>query len=192
MGIQAWIVVGAFVCLIALVISRVILLKKRGIQAFLFGATHKSDAILPVVILGVGYCLIAPVVGWPIWSPLVSRFWATTLPGWIGVALCVLAVMGMAWTLVSFGDSFRVGIDDQRPAGLVTSGAFAHSRNPIYVCFFLFVLGVFLVVCNLILVLVLIGFSAIIHRQVIREEGFLAGHYGQEFETYRTTVRRYL
>jgi protein-S-isoprenylcysteine O-methyltransferase Ste14 len=100
--------------------------------------------------------------------------------------------MGMAWTLVSFGDSFRVGIDDQRPAGLVTSGAFAHSRNPIYVCFFLFVLGVFLVVCNLILVLVLIGFSAIIHRQVIREEGFLAGHYGQEFETYRTTVRRYV
>jgi hypothetical protein len=45
------------------------------------------------------------------------------------------ALIGFAVTLKSFGDSFRVGIDEKKPDKLVTSGMFAISRNPIYVCF---------------------------------------------------------
>jgi protein-S-isoprenylcysteine O-methyltransferase Ste14 len=34
---------------------------------------------------------------------------------------------------MSFGTSFRVGIDVEHPDKLVTTGIFAVSRNPIYV-----------------------------------------------------------
>ena len=192
MGIQGWILTGVFICLLALVIGRVRWLRRRGINAFLFGATHKSDVILPPIILTVVYCLIAPGFGWPIWNPLVARFWQTSIPGWIGVILGITAVAFMAWALVSFGESFRVGIDDQHPAGLVTTGAFAHSRNPIYVCFGFFLTGLFLVQANLITLVALLGFGFVVHQQVLREESFLATHYGADFEDYCTTVRRYL
>ena len=35
-------------------------------------------------------------------------------------------------------------------------------------------------------------FSLAIYRQVLREEKFLAAHYGEEYEKYRKKVRRYL
>jgi protein-S-isoprenylcysteine O-methyltransferase Ste14 len=192
MAVQGWIVTAAFVALILLVLTRVALLRRRGIEAFLFGATNKSDAVLVPCILIIAYCIVSPNLGWPIWHPLVARFWSTPVPGWFGVVFCVAAVAGMAWTLKSFGDSFRVGIDDQHPAALVTSGAFAVSRNPIYVCFVLFILGLFLTQHDLITVIVLVVLPAVIHRQVLREELFLAGHYGESFQAYRKTVRRYL
>ncbi len=192
MAVQGWIVAGAFLAIIALVVTRVIMLRRRGIQAFLFGVSHRSDATLPPLILLILYCLTTPATGWPMWPPLIQPFWTTDIPGWFGVALCLVAVAGLAWTLVSFGDSFRVGIDQERPSGLVTSGAFARSRNPIYVNFDGFVIGLFLTQHNLVATIVLVVFVLLVHRQVLREEQFLAGHYGQEFEDYRHRVRRYL
>jgi len=65
------------------------------------------------------------------WSVLIRPFWDTNAPGWAGLVLCFIAIIGFAFTLVSFGDSFRVGIDVNKPEELVTSGMFAISRNPI-------------------------------------------------------------
>ena len=39
--------------------------------------------------------------------------------------------------------SFRVGIDNEHPDKLVTTGVFAYSRNPIYVGFIALLLGQF-------------------------------------------------
>ena len=192
MAVQGWIVAGCFVALIGLVLTRVAMLRRRGIEAFLFGATHKSDAVLVPCVLAVLYCVTAPGFGWPMWRPLVAPFWTTPVPGWVGVGCCALALAGLAWALISFGDSFRVGIDDQKPADLVTTGAFSHSRNPIYVSMALFLIGLFLVQHNVVTVLVPIAFTGIVQRQVLREERFLAEHYGDAFERYRKTVRRYV
>ena len=192
MAVQGWIVAAAFVGLIGLVLARVAMLRRRGIQAFLFGATHRSDAVLVPCVLIIVYCVIAPGFHWPMWDPIVAPFWATAIPGWVGATACVAAVGGLAWTLASFGDSFRVGIDDREPAGLVTTGAFAVSRNPIYVCFITFLSGLFLVQHNAVTLVVLIAAPLVIHRQIRREERFLESHYGDEFSTYRARVRRYL
>ncbi len=192
MPVQGWLVVIAFVMVIALIVTRVHILRRRGIRAFLFGVSDRSDAIIPVIVLFCLYCLTTPFTGWPMWSPLITRLWSPVVTGWVGVVLCFGAVAALAWTLVSFGDSFRVGIDEQHPSGLVTTGIFARSRNPIYVCFGSFVLGMLLTQCNVIAIVVAIVFAAFIHRQVLREERFLAEHYGEEYESYRARVRRYV
>jgi protein-S-isoprenylcysteine O-methyltransferase Ste14 len=95
------------------------------------------------------------------------------------------------FSLVSFGKSFRIGIDMGKSDKLVTTGVFALTRNPIYVAFGLILLGQFLVCPNWILLLYLGGGFWLFHRQVLREEVFMSGFYGEEYLRYCRRVRRY-
>jgi protein-S-isoprenylcysteine O-methyltransferase Ste14 len=108
------------------------------------------------------------------------------------VFFCLAGLLLLLWGLVSFGRSFRVGIDTDRPDKLITTGVFAFSRNPIYVAFASILLGQFLIFPNWIL-LACIGAAAwLFHRQVVREEAYLKKHYGREYAEYCRRVRRYL
>jgi protein-S-isoprenylcysteine O-methyltransferase Ste14 len=98
----------------------------------------------------------------------------------------------LLWSLISFGQSFRVGIDTEHPDKLITSGVFAISRNPIYVAFALILLGQFLIFPNWILLVYVAAGTWLFHRQVLREEEYLQQHYGKEYSEYRNRVRRYL
>lgn len=129
----------AFLLLIARVLSRAVMLKKEGIQAMVFARTHKSDWVLPPIVFFFVYHLFANAFDWPrISGPnLVDWPWL----GWTGCIICALGIALFYWGVYSFGKSFRVGIDDEKPGGLVTTGAFAHTRNPLYVAFGLEVTG---------------------------------------------------
>lgn len=191
-ALQYYLGVSVFALFILSVAVRAVLLRRQGIQAFLFGETHKTDFILVPCVLFVIYVVLANTFGWPVLDLLVARFWASEVPGWVGLGLCLVALFFFWYTLASFGKSFRVGIDENSPAELVTSGAFALSRNPIYVCFLVFFAGLYLVQCNVVLTLTLVAFAMTIHRQILREEAFLSAHYGKEYEEYQRKVQRYL
>ena len=92
--------------------------------------------------------------------------------------------------LVSFKDSLRVGIDTDQSDELITTGIFSFTRNPIYVAFSLVLLGQFLVYPNWIMLIYLAAGVVLIHRQVLREEDFLRGHYGKGYQEYCKRVRR--
>ena len=167
-------------------------MRKRGIRVIVFGRTDKSDFLLVPLVLVIAYSTLANTLGLPIWFVLIRPFWNSVISGWVGLILNLVSIVGFALTLASFGDSFRVGIDEEKPDKLITLGMFAISRNPIYVCFLLFFTGLFLVHRNIVIAVAIVLFALAIHRQVIREEEFLASHYGEEYEEYRTKVRRYL
>ena len=181
-----------FALLIVLIGSRALFMHKKGIKAIVFGRTDKSDFLLLPVVLFFVYSVIAQLTGLPMWNPLVRPFWNTTAPGWIGLAFCAVALAGFAAGLISFKNSFRVGIDENKPDALITTGMFAISRNPLYVCFLLFFFGMFLVHRNILIALAAILIPLAIHRQILREEAFLKKHYGGEYEEYCRKVRRYL
>ena len=176
--------------LIGMVVTRTLLLKRKGIQAMNFGRTDKTDLLIPPFALFYFYCVFAAAFHWP----SVSRqlFFRSSIIAWIGVLFCAAGLALMAWSLVSFGRSFRVGIDAEHPDRLVTWGVFAFSRNPIYVAFALTLLGQFLIFPNWILLVYLGAAVWLFHRQVLREEGYLRGHYGQEYAEYCRRVRRYI
>jgi protein-S-isoprenylcysteine O-methyltransferase Ste14 len=184
------------VCLFALFVVivqiRAAILRRRGIRVIVFGKTDKSDFILVPFVLAIAYTVLASTFGLPIWDALVRPFWSSDIPGWIGVALSTVAIAGFILTLINFGDSFRVGIDADKPDKLITNGMFAISRNPVYVCFLLFFTGLLLIHCNIVITASVLLFALAIHRQVLREERFLDDHYGEEYHMYRKKVRRYL
>ncbi len=183
----------AFFLLLALtVLARAALLRRKGIRAIVFGATDKTDFLLVPFVLAIIYAILANGFQFPLWEPLVRPFWKTVIPGWVGLGLSAAAIMGLIRTLISFGDSFRVGIDEEKADRLVTTGMFGLSRNPIYVCFDSFFIGLFLVHKNIVMLLAAIAFALLIHRQILREEKFLRSHYGAEYEEYCRNVRRYL
>jgi protein-S-isoprenylcysteine O-methyltransferase Ste14 len=171
-------------------LSRVFLLKRQGIEAMKFGETDKTDFLIPPFAFFYFYVIFAAAFGWP--SVTHQQFFHSEAAAWIGVLLCVAALLLMLWSLVSFRQSFRIGIDADRPDRLITNGAFGVSRNPIYVAFITMTIGQFLIFPNVILLIYVAGAAALIHRQILREEEFLRGHYGRAYAEYCSRVRRYL
>jgi protein-S-isoprenylcysteine O-methyltransferase Ste14 len=95
-------------------------------------------------------------------------------------------------SLISFGQSWRVGIDTQNPGSLVTSGIFSRTRNPIFVFLDLYFLGTWLIYPNLFFGIFGICTIAGIHWQILKEENFLKRQYGTDYMDYMQRVRRYV
>jgi protein-S-isoprenylcysteine O-methyltransferase Ste14 len=178
------------ILLLGMVLTRVFMLKRGGIRAMRFGEIDKTDFLIPPFAFFYFYVVFAAAFAWP--SLNTQEFFDSEAISWAGVAFCVAGLFALLWSLVSFGRSFRIGIDTDQPEALITSGIFAFSRNPIYVAFAFILIGQFLIFPNWILLLYAVAATWLFHRQVLREEEFLQEHYGQKYLTYRNRVRRYI
>jgi len=176
--------------MIGMVLTRVLMMRRNGVEAFTFGKTDRNDFILPPFALLYIYLVVAGAFS----LPTLSRhlFFNSEIIAWVGVFCCLAGLTMLLLSLISFGKSFRVGIDTENPDKLITSGVFAVSRNPIYVGFGFILLGQFLIFPNWILLLYVLAGCWLFNRQVLREEVFLKVHYGKEYLDYCQRVRRYL
>jgi protein-S-isoprenylcysteine O-methyltransferase Ste14 len=187
---QSYFAVLTIVLMLGMVLTRVSILRRRGIAAMHFGNIDKTDFLIPPFALFYFYLVFAHAFHWPTVS--TQKFFHSEIISWIGVVFCLAGLLLLLWSLISFGQSFRVGIDTEHPDKLITTGVFAFSRNPIYVTFALILLGQFLIFSNWILVVYMIAGVWLFHRQVLREENYLKKHYGKEYLEYSNRVRRYL
>jgi protein-S-isoprenylcysteine O-methyltransferase Ste14 len=72
-------------------------------------------------------------------------------------------------------------------------GPYRFSRNPIYLAFSLFQLGIAIWVNSAWLLATLVGAVALIHSVVIpKEEQYLEGKFGEQYLDYKASVRRWL
>ena len=187
---QRYLAALTIVLLLGMVLARVAILRRQGIRAMKFGKQDKTDFLIPPFAFFYFYGVFANAFDWPSASRHV--LFASGAAAWLGVAFCLAGLLFLFWSLVSFGRSFRVGIDDESPDKLVTQGVFAWSRNPIYVAFWWILLGQFLVFPNGLLLVYLAAATWLFHRQVRREEAYLAQRYGAAYADYCRRVRRYL
>lgn len=181
-----------FFLFVVLVLGRAVMMRRKGIKALLFGATDKSDFLLVPMIVVMVYSMLAAAFGLPFPEILQKPLAGNMSMNWTGTVLCAASLVWFAFALKSFGDSFRVGVDETAPDKLVTTGMFAISRNPVYVAFLSYFIGIMLSNFSMTNIVAFALFLAAIHRQIRREEKFLKGHYGTEYENYCSRVRRYL
>jgi protein-S-isoprenylcysteine O-methyltransferase Ste14 len=187
---QKYFGVVTILLLVVMVLTRVAMLKMRGVKSMRFGETNKSDFLIPPFVLFYFYTVFAHAFS--LWMPGGGSFFDLPIISWAGTFACTAGLVIMGWSLVSFGNSFRVGIDEDHPDKLITTGIFEVTRNPIYLAFGLVLLGQFLLLPNWVTLAFLVGGVLVVHRQVLREERFLRSHYGQAYEDYCGRVRRYL
>lgn len=110
----------------------------------------------------------------------------------VGAVLLTCSLIIFIMALVSFGYSWRVGIDEKTPGALVSRGAFAVTRNPIFLSLIVYASGTFLINGRLILLVFVVLIVAGVQYQIVKEERFLLGRYGKAYEDYRARTGRYI
>src|SRR5262247_1540382 len=110
------------VILLGMVLTRVFLLRRQGIKAMKFGNIDKTDFLIPPFALFYFYVLFAAAFHWP--TVTTHQFFHSEIISWTGVLFCLAGLLLFLWSLISFRQSFRVGIDSDHPDRLITDGVF--------------------------------------------------------------------
>lgn len=189
---------GLFVALFAA--RSIHLVGVRGIQVFnlVKGKAWPEAALEALFLVAFPVWLLEIVIhAWPLPFDLVPAaidpvLFTTPWARGVGAALQLVGIVLFGGALASFGDSWRVGVDQRTPGSLVTDGLFGWSRNPIFLSMDLFLVGAFLLNGHLFALVFALATAVGFHRQILAEERFLQGHYGDPYRTYRNRVHRYL
>ncbi|MBL4819416.1 MAG: isoprenylcysteine carboxylmethyltransferase family protein, partial [Gammaproteobacteria bacterium] len=88
----------------------------------------------------------------------------------------------------------ETSIEPWKPTTKVMStGLYAHSRNPIYVSFCLMIIGVGLSQNSFWILISFVPCAFIIfHTAIAKEEKYLEQKFGEEYKKYKEKVRRWL
>jgi protein-S-isoprenylcysteine O-methyltransferase Ste14 len=124
---------------------------------------------------------------WPV--HLVTRSLATPL----GAILTVAAVAIFLSAVRTFRAAGTPVPGNQPTTTIVRTGPYRFSRNPIYLAFSLFQLGLALLVNSLAVLIMLVPAVAVISLVVIpREERYLEARFPSQYLPYKASVRRWL
>jgi protein-S-isoprenylcysteine O-methyltransferase Ste14 len=133
------------------------------------------------------------VLGLVIHSAWPARFVPPSLSTPVGAMLTLLAV-GLFVAAVRTFRAAGTPVPGNRPTtAIVRTGPYRFSRNPIYLAFSLFQLGLSVWLNSLGLLLTLIAAVSLMALVVIpREERYLEARFPVEYSSYRAAVRRWL
>jgi protein-S-isoprenylcysteine O-methyltransferase Ste14 len=125
--------------------------------------------------------------GWPL--PFLPRLLAALL----GSVLVVVAVVVFAYAIRTFQTAGTPVPGNKPTTVIVRTGPYRFSRNPIYLAFSLFQLGIASWVNSVWLIATLIAAVALMASVVIpREERYLERRFGADYLDYKRSVRRWL
>lgn len=110
-----------------------------------------------------------------------------------GAVLLVLGTVLVVAAQVQMGASWRVGVDADEVTDLVTTGLFAHVRNPIFTGMMVGVVGLALMVPNVFALAALVTAGLGLHLQVRWvEEPYLRGVHGADYDRWAAAAGRFL
>jgi protein-S-isoprenylcysteine O-methyltransferase Ste14 len=124
--------------------------------------------------------------------PLETRIVDSIVAKDAGLAAIIVAFVIFIWALVSFRDSWRIGIDTETQGELITNGIFSVSRNPIFLFVDIYFIGTFLLNGTPIFLAFAVVVVAGMHYQILHEEKSLLRSYGQAYQDYLDRTGRYL
>src|SRR5262249_40130374 len=136
---------------------------------------------LAAILIGVVLHLVSPV---------------SFVPGWarpFGALIAVFAVTLFVWAIRTFRSAGTPVPGNQPTTTIVKAGPYRLSRNPIYLAFSLFQTGIALGVNDAWMLIMLLPTIFVMSFVVIpREERYLEARFGEEYTTYKASVRRWL
>lgn len=127
---------------------------------------------------------LTPVASLDHLDTTMSRL-AATLVLFGGLILLVVAQLDL-------GASWRIGIDSGAPPGLVTNGLYQFCRNPIFLAILTTLAGYTMLIPTRLSVILLLGAFIGIRQQVLAEERYLLGAYGDGYRDYARRVGRFV
>lgn len=169
-------------------------MRREGIDTARLGKGEKprnvaiQERILAAATLLVGVMqYVTVMVGnrfLPIGTPPVPLLFA-------GTVVCVVGVLYFGSAVHSMQKNWRAGIDAGQDTELVETGIYRFSRNPAFVGFDLLYLGFAVIWPNWPLALVSVLAASLFHVQILHEESYLEGRFGERYAEYRKRTLRY-
>ena len=112
---------------------------------------------------------------------------------WLGFAPIAGGVAVAVWASQQFARAGTSIVPLTRSSALVTDGAFAHSRNPMYLGMILVLIGVAVLLNRVWPWVVPPFFGAIVYLRFIRhEERLMEATFGEAYRVYCARVRRWV
>lgn len=166
--------------------QRQLALRRRGIHTARLGRGQKdrSTRIIEIALLAISFSM-------PI-AQVASIVWVRT---WLGLTGALIALVGVVFFLlavVAMRENWRAGIDASQKTELVTCGIYRVSRNPAFVGFDLFYIGITVMFPSIALIVLTVAGIVIFHLQIVREERYVRSAFGRDYAEYSGKVRRYL
>lgn len=183
--------------LIAFVLPTYRVWKRTGVNPVTFAGSDNAHDLIGKFFKVVMAALAAVVLintFFPDWNVyLLPVFWLESeVVRYAGVALLLISLVWTIAAQLQMGDSWRIGIDEQEATGLVRSGIFGYSRNPIFLGMIVSLFGFFLALPNAFTMLFMVLGWALIQIQVRLEEEWLRRTHGRAYSDYEQNVRRWL
>jgi protein-S-isoprenylcysteine O-methyltransferase Ste14 len=171
--------------------------KRTGVNPVTFGGTDNAHdyigKLFKIVMAGLALVVFVFAFAPKIYTFLLPVVWLENqIIQFAGIALLLIS---LGWTVsaqIQMGNSWRIGIDEEKQTALVQAGLFRFSCNPIFLGMIISLLRFFLTIPNTLTVLLLVLGFILIQIQVRLEEEFLFGLHGEKYNEYRRSVRRWL
>lgn len=161
--------------------ARSFLIRKRFV-AFRFGWVEILVSLEPLILLGVAYSLFRGI------ESLSSPTTAQSIVATSGAALVLIGWAVVIWTFLSWPSLFAGHgvLEDHR---LITHGAYAVVRHPVYLGAFLIWLGLALAFSNVLALVITVVYVIPLYILYLRaEENMMLESFGEEYRDYRSTV----
>ncbi len=169
--------------------------QKRTRQKRWANQVKYESKILVILRIVLVYTMIVFVLIWslfPILIPAYTQIILVNLPvvRWIGVAICIAMILGMIWVGIHLGRQVSGTLEIKEGHTMVTSGPYTYIRHPMYLVYFIFNIGLFLITLNLILlVIVFFGLFVIASRMRVEEE-MMIEQFGDRYRKYMEQTGR--
>jgi len=180
--------------------GRTIWLRRKGTKVFVLGSCKKGVTALleksflvffPIWLIEIGiHSLHLNIQFLPL--VMVKLIFKNQIIQFAGAVVIFVGLLVFCLALISFSSSWRVGIDTVSPGGLVTTGVFSVTRNPIFLAMNLYFLGTFLIYSNLFFLMCFVCIALGFQLQIRQEETFLIERYGDKYLKYMAQVNRYI
>lgn len=157
----------------------------RGLSGRPGSAEWLGGALFAVGVALSALAPLAELAGWaaPLFAPRVGLGALVTL---VGVAATHAAQRSM-------GASWRIGVDAGERTALVTAGAFAWVRNPIFTCMLVTAVGLLLIVPDAVALAAVACLFVAVELQVrLVEEPHLLRVHGPRYRDYAARVGRFV
>lgn len=163
--------------------------KRRGIQTSQIGrrkeaGLHRVEILMSIATVGVVVTqLLSILFGWN-HLPAGARF--------TGFVVGIMGDLVFLCSVLCMKDSWRAGIPETDQTRLVTGGIYQYSRNPAFLGFDLQYCGLLLMYANGLTALFTLFAMVMLHLQILQEEKYLTGCFGEGYQAYCSQVFRYL
>lgn len=143
--------------------------------------------------IGLAVVIILNAVAPDLRLVLVPVFWLENqIIQFIGVGLLLLSLGWIIIAQVQMGNSWRIGIDEEKKTSLIKTGVFGILRVSIFFGMTVTLIGFFFILPNPFTLLALVLGVVLIQIQIRLEEEFLKEIHGENYNEFCTNVRQWL